>query len=70
MIKTVDLLKDAGMRPPVCLGVHANSAEGSFEELLRSGPSAVITCKTVPDSTHRIDVSLPMAAAIRELLRA
>ena len=69
MIKTVGLLKDSGMPAPVCLGVHAIFAEGAFEDLARSGPAAVVTCNTVPHPTNRIDVSLSMAAAIRELLR-
>ncbi len=69
MIKTVGLLRDSEMSPPVCLGVHAIFAEGSFEELRESGPSAVVTCNTVPHSTNRIDVSFPMAAAIQGLLR-
>jgi ribose-phosphate pyrophosphokinase len=70
MTKTVDLLRGAGMRPPICLGVHAIFAEGAFEELSRSGPSAVVTCNTVPHATNGIDVSLPVATALRELLRA
>jgi ribose-phosphate pyrophosphokinase len=69
LIKTVGLLRDAGMRAPVCLGVHAIFAEGAFEDLKRSGPSAVVTCNTVPHSTNGIDVTLPVAAALRELLR-
>ena len=69
MAKTVRLLGDAGMRPPICLGVHAIFAERAFEELTRSGPSAVVTCNTVPHATNGIDVSQPLATALRGLLR-
>jgi ribose-phosphate pyrophosphokinase len=70
MTKAVGLLRDTGMRAPICLGVHAIFAEGAFEELSRSGPSAVVTCNTVPHASNGIDVSLPVATALRELLRA
>lgn len=70
MIKAIEHLRDRKARPPVCLGVHAIFADRAYEELKNQDPSAVVTCNTVPHLSNGIDVSLPMAAALREMLRA
>ena len=36
MIETVTHLKNAGMKPPVCIGVHAVFSGNAFEELKKS----------------------------------
>lgn len=67
MLRTVGLLKEAGTRAPVCLGVHAIFADRAYEELARSGVARIVTCNTVPHVTNEIDVSRSLACAVRDL---
>lgn len=57
MIETIGHLKRAGMKPAVCIGVHAVFAGNAFEEISNSGARAIITCNTIPHETNRIDIS-------------
>ncbi len=57
MIKTVGHLKKEGMKPPVCIGVHAVFSRNAFEELKKSGISKIITCNTIPHSSNGIDIT-------------
>jgi len=57
MIKAVQLLKLAGMKPPICIGVHAVFAPGAFEALKQSGVKEIVTCNTIPHESNKIDVS-------------
>lgn len=57
MIETVKHLKTAGMRVPVCIGVHAIFSGNSLEELSKSGVTKIITCNTISHNTNNIDVS-------------
>lgn len=56
MIATVGLLKKAGMKPPVCIGVHAVFAGSAYEDLLRSGVSQVVTSNTILHESNAIDI--------------
>ncbi|MDP1747741.1 MAG: ribose-phosphate pyrophosphokinase [Bacteroidota bacterium] len=56
MIETVGLLKKVGMKPPVCIGVHAVFAGNAYEDLRRSGVSQVVTCNTVLHESNAIDI--------------
>jgi ribose-phosphate pyrophosphokinase len=56
MIETVGLLKKAGMKPPVCIGVHAVFAGNAYENLIKSGVSQVVTCNTVLHESNAIDI--------------
>lgn len=57
MMETIGCLKEKGMLPPVCIGVHAVFTEETFTRLLDSGAKEVITCNTIAHSSNRIDVS-------------
>ncbi|SHN11989.1 ribose-phosphate pyrophosphokinase [Cyclobacterium lianum] len=57
MIETVGHLKRAGMKPPVCIGVHAVFAGNAYQDLLNAGVAKVITCNTVPHESNAIDIS-------------
>lgn len=57
MIETIGHLKNAGMKPPICIGVHAVFAKNAFEEIKKSGAKEVITCNTIPHESNRIDIS-------------
>ncbi|MCE9539573.1 MAG: ribose-phosphate pyrophosphokinase [Bacteroidetes bacterium] len=56
MIETVELLKKAGMKPPVCIGVHAVFAGNAYKDLIKSGVSKVITCNTIFHESNAIDI--------------
>ena len=64
MIETVLHLKNAGMKPPVCIGVHAVFSENAFEELKKSGISKIITCNTIPHSSNGIDIAALICESI------
>jgi ribose-phosphate pyrophosphokinase len=57
MIETVGHLKQAGMKPPVCIGVHAVFSGNAFEELNKAGISRIITCNTIPHSSNGVDIT-------------
>lgn len=56
MIETVGLLKKAGMKPPVCIGVHAVFAGNAYKDLIKSGVGKVITCNTIFHESNAIDI--------------
>lgn len=56
MIETVGLLKNAGMKAAVCIGVHAVFAGNAYEDLIRSGVSKVVTCNTILHESNAIDI--------------
>ncbi len=64
MIETVMHLKNAGMKPPVCIGVHAVFAGNAFEELKKSGIKKIITCNTIPHSSNGIDITALICKSI------
>ncbi|REJ76293.1 MAG: ribose-phosphate pyrophosphokinase [Acidobacteria bacterium] len=57
MIETVTHLRTLGMKPAVCIGVHAVFADGALDGLLGSGIERIVTCNTIPHVTNDIDVS-------------
>ncbi|MFY9308269.1 MAG: ribose-phosphate pyrophosphokinase [Bacteroidia bacterium] len=65
MIETVGHLKNAGMKAPVCIGVHAVFSGSAFEELKKSGVDKVITCNTIPHSSNEIDITTLIAEGIK-----
>ncbi|MES2395095.1 MAG: ribose-phosphate pyrophosphokinase [Bacteroidota bacterium] len=56
MIETVGLLKKAGMKPPICIGVHAVFAGNAYKNLIKSGVSQVVTCNTILHESNAIDI--------------
>ena len=64
MIETVTHLKNAGMKPPVCIGVHAVFSGNAFEELKKSGINKIITCNTIPHSSNGIDITALICKSI------
>jgi ribose-phosphate pyrophosphokinase len=60
-------LRNAGMRAPRCVAVHAVFADGA-EEALRAAGVALVTCNTVPHPSNGIDVTEELARCAAELL--
>lgn len=57
MMETVEHLNGEGMKPPVCIGVHAIFAGNAFEELKNSGAGEIVTCNTINHTSNKIDIS-------------
>jgi ribose-phosphate pyrophosphokinase len=57
MIETVQHLNKAGMKAPICIGVHAVFANDAYNDLIKSGTMQVITCNTIPHYSNKIDIS-------------
>lgn len=57
MIKTIILLKKAGMKAPVCIGIHAVFSETAFKDLKKAGAKILLTCNTILHFTNRIDIT-------------
>ncbi|EIA07798.1 ribose-phosphate pyrophosphokinase [Flavobacterium frigoris] len=57
MIETIGHLKTVGMKPAICIGVHAVFAGNAFQEIKSSGAKEIITCNTIPHESNQIDIS-------------
>lgn len=68
MIETVEHLKKAKMKPPVCVGTHAVFSGNAYDELLQSGVERIVTCNTIPHATNQIDLSATIANEVRTLM--
>jgi ribose-phosphate pyrophosphokinase len=68
MARTITHLQQAGLPPPVCIGVHAVFAPHAYEELLSAGAQQIVTCNTVPHSSNAITLNAQIAAAVSDLL--
>ena len=64
MIETVNHLKEAGMKPPVCIGVHGVFADTAYNDLKNAGAGKIVTCNTIPHETNGIDISDILAKVI------
>lgn len=69
MIETIGHLTRAGMRPPVCLGVHAIFAGRAFDDLRSAGVKRVATCNTIDHASNAIDVTPLMIKAVAAFLK-
>lgn len=69
MIGSLMHLRDARMRPAVCVGVHAVFAPGAFEGLEQAGVARVVTTNTIQHHTNAIDVTRSLAEAAALLAR-
>jgi ribose-phosphate pyrophosphokinase len=54
MIETIGHLKKTGMKPPVCIGIHAVFAAGAYDKLIKAGAAKVVTCNTIVHPSNEI----------------
>ena len=66
MIAAAGHLKDAGMKPPVCIGVHAVFAGDGYEALQKAGAGKIVTCNTILHPTNAIDLIRLLAEHLKE----
>lgn len=67
MIETLGHLRRTGMRPAVCVAVHAVFAPGAFETLRAAGAAWIVTTNTIPHETNAIDVTQALVDAMAGL---
>ncbi|MFN8335417.1 MAG: ribose-phosphate pyrophosphokinase [Cyclobacteriaceae bacterium] len=65
MIETVGHLKKAGMKPPVCIGVHGIFARHAFEDLKNAGAGTIVTTNTIFHSSNAIEVGELLASELK-----
>lgn len=66
MVETVNHLVAAGLRAPVCVGVHALFSEKAEQALRDAGAAQVVTTTSVPHASNRIDIVPLLVPAVRE----
>jgi ribose-phosphate pyrophosphokinase len=70
MMETLGHLQRTGMKPAVCIGVHAVFAEKAYEELMAAGAVRIITCNTISHRSNAVDLSTVISAAAAENIAA
>lgn len=68
MIETIHHLKNKGMKPPVCIGIHAVFSGNAYKNLMDCGGGKIVTCNTIPHATNNIDISNLLAIEIQEFI--
>lgn len=56
MIETIGHLKKAGMKPPVCIGIHPVMASRAYEKLIKAGAEKIVTCNSITHPSNEIQV--------------
>jgi len=64
MIETIEQLKKVGMKPPVCIGIHAIFAAKAYEKLLNAGVEKIVTCNTIAHPSNAIYIDELLAQEI------
>jgi ribose-phosphate pyrophosphokinase len=70
MIETLSQLSKLGMKPAICIGVHAVFGYKAFDALRAAGPARIVTVNTIFHETNEIDVSPLLVEAVRSKLEA
>lgn len=70
MIETIEHLKDAKMKTPICIGVHGVFSGDAFENLNNAGIQSIITCNSIPHSSNQIDLSNLISDAVQKMMRS
>ncbi len=70
MIETIRHLRDSGMKPPVVVGVHGIFADDAEKRLIAAGAERIVTTNTIPHCTNAIDLTAPVAEAVRSFGRS
>ena len=68
MIETIGHLKAAGMRPPVCIAIHAVFSGAAYDDLLEAGAARIVTSNTIGHPSNAIDITDTIAEAVRALM--
>lgn len=63
MMETIGHLKRAGMKKPVCIGIHGIFANNAYADLLNAG-AQVVTCNTIPHESNGIEIDEVISSSI------
>ena len=67
MAETLGHLSHEGLKPAICIGVHAVFAPGAFEGLRAAGAKRIVTTNTIPHETNAINISSLISDGIRDI---
>ena len=67
MIETIHHLKNKGMKPPVCIGIHAVFSGNAYQKLLDCGVDTIVTCNTISHPTNAIEISDIIAKELQNM---
>jgi len=56
MIETISHLNKAGLKKPICIGIHAIFAHNAYRDLILAGAARIITCNTIEHETNQISI--------------
>jgi ribose-phosphate pyrophosphokinase len=68
LIETLGHVRRAGLEAAVCVVIHALFSGDAWHRLEGARPAKLVTCNAVPHLTNAIDLSGPIADAVRGLL--
>ena len=68
MIETIERMVEAGLKKPICIGIHAVFAGTAYEDLLNAGAASVITSDTIAHESNEIDICGILVPAIERAL--
>ncbi len=68
LIETIKALRKDGLKPPICLAVHALLNKETSAEILNAGAKSVITTNTIPHFTNGVDINFQIAHAVKAYL--
>jgi ribose-phosphate pyrophosphokinase len=68
MLETIKHLKEAQMRAPVCISIHAVFSNNTYSSLLQKGVEQVVTCNTISHPSNKIDLSAIMVDVIKKYI--
>lgn len=57
LIETLEQIRKLGMKPAVCIGIHAVFANSAYTDLKKAGAARIVTCNTIPHESNDIDLS-------------
>lgn len=66
MIGTVRHIHEAGLKPPVIIGVHAIFAGNAYQELQQAIVADIVTCDTISHISNKISIANLIASNIRQ----
>ena len=66
MIETLGHLRNAGMRPAICIGVHGIFAGDAYAQLQAAGAAQIVTCNAIVHPSNAILLDDLLADALRE----
>ena len=67
MCEAVKHLKQKIKQLPVCMGIHAVFSPGSYNQLVKTGVSKIVTTNSIPHSTNEIDLTPILLSSIGKI---